>query len=155
ALETRVGGEELRRVRLASPFLLRTVDPPARAAEGRRVLGLRRLGKQIVFQLEGDLFLVLHLMIAGRLHWRPAGAKLAGKAALAAFDFSCGTLVLTEAGTKRRAALFLFQGEEALRSRSRRGLEVLEAGRDAIGAGLARGNDPMKRALADAARLAG
>src|SRR5689334_291072 len=117
ALEARVLGEELRRIRLANPFLLRTVAPPVGEAEGRRVVGLRRLGKQICIALEGELFVVLHLMIAGRLHWRAAGAKSTGKAALATFDFGTGTLLLTEAGTKRRAALFLFQGEEALRSR--------------------------------------
>src|SRR2546426_11832443 len=102
ALEARIAGARLERARVASPFLLRSVDPPLTDAAGRRVTGLRRLGKRIVIGLEGDLFLVLHLMIAGRLHWKPAGAKLGGKIGLAAFDFSSGTLVLTEAGTKRR-----------------------------------------------------
>src|SRR2546428_3075127 len=103
ALEARIAGARLERARVASPFLLRSVDPPLTDAAGRRVTGLRRLGKRIVVGLEGDLFLVLHLMIAGRLHWKPAGAKLPGKIGLAGFDFSSGTVVLTEAGTKRRA----------------------------------------------------
>ena len=116
ALEARIAGATLERMRLASPFLLRSVDPPHRRVTSRRVTGLRRLGKRIVIGLEGDLFVMLHLMIAGRLHWKPAGAKLPGKIGLAAFDFSSGTLVLTEAGTKRRAALYL----GARRGRARR-----------------------------------
>src|SRR5213592_3306540 len=104
ALEPRLRGARLERVRLLSPFVLRSVDPPLAAAAGRAVSGLRRLGKRIVIGLDGDLFLLLHLMIAGRLHWRPAGARPPGKIGLAALDFSTGTLVLTEAGTKRRAA---------------------------------------------------
>src|SRR5262249_8903827 len=115
ALEARIMGATLQRVRLASPFLLPSAVPPIPAATGRRVIGLRRLGKRIVIGLEGDLFLMLHLMIAGRLHWKAAGAKLAGKMRLAAFDFSSGTLVLTEAGSKRRAALYLVRGEAGLR----------------------------------------
>jgi formamidopyrimidine-DNA glycosylase len=115
ALEARIAGARLDRVRLASPFLLRSVDPPLSAAAGRRVTALRRLGKRIVIGLEGDVFLVLHLMIAGRLHWKPAGAKVPGKIGLAAFDFSTGTLTLTEAGTKRRAALYLVGGDARLR----------------------------------------
>src|SRR5258705_8554197 len=111
ALEARIAGARLERVRLANPFLLRSVDPPLAEASGRRVTRLGRLGKRIVIGLEGDLFLVLHLMIAGRLHWKNAGAKLPGKIGLAAFDFSSGTLVLTEAGTKRRAARYLVRSE--------------------------------------------
>src|SRR5947208_43328 len=127
ALERRVGGARLERVRVLSPFVLRSVDPPLAAAAGRTVSGLRRLGKRIVVGLESDLFLVLHLMIAGRLHWRPAGARPPGKIGLAAFDFATGTLVMTEAGTKKRAAIHLVRGEEALREHDPGGLEVLEA----------------------------
>src|SRR5882672_12768019 len=107
ALQARVAGARFERARLATPFLLRSVDPPLAAASGRRVTALRRLGKRIVIGLDGDVSLVLHLMIAGRLHWKKPGAKLPGKIGLAAFDFSTGTLTLTEAGTKRRAALYL------------------------------------------------
>ena len=110
ALEPRVVGKTLQRVCLSTPFLLRTVDPPLREAEGKRVAGVRRLGKRVVFEHEDDLFLVIHLMIAGRLHWKPAGAKPPGKVGLAAFDFESGTLLLTEAGTKRRASLPLLRG---------------------------------------------
>ena len=127
ALEQRILGARLERVRLASPFLLRSFDPPLRAAEGRAVQGLRRLGKRIAIALEGDLFLVLHLMIAGRLRWKEAGAKVPGKLGLAAFDFSTGTLLLTEAGTKKRAALHLVRGEDGLDALHQGGLEVLEA----------------------------
>src|SRR6185437_1930939 len=105
ALRTRVVGERLTKIRIASPFLLRTADPPLSSIEGQRVIELRRVGKRIVFGFENDLWLVLHLMIAGRLHWRAAGAKLAGRNQLAAFDFPRGSLVLTEAGAKRRASL--------------------------------------------------
>jgi formamidopyrimidine-DNA glycosylase len=120
-----------------------------RDAEGRRVVGLRRLGKRLVFELEGGLFLVLHLMIAGRLHWRPVGAKLGGRTALAAFDFPGGTLVLTEAGSKRRAALHLVRGEAALGAHDPGGLEVLEAGREEFGARLRQESHTLKRALTD------
>src|SRR5580765_8898472 len=107
ALEARIAGATLERVRLASPFLLRSVDPPIGEVTNRRVTGLRRLGKRIVIGLEGDLFVMLHLMIAGRLHWKPPGAKLPGKIGLAAFRFATGTLTLTEAGSKKRASLHL------------------------------------------------
>src|SRR4051812_14692740 len=110
ALRPRVEGQTLERVRLLSPFLLRSVEPPINEVHGTRVVGLRRLGKRIVLALENDLFLVLHLMIAGRLHWKPMGAKPPGKVGLAALDFSTGTLMLTEAGTKRRASLNLVRG---------------------------------------------
>src|SRR5688500_12118082 len=107
ALEPRIVGQTLLRVRVGSPFLLRTAEPSIREAEGKRVLGIRRVGKRIVLELEGGLFLMLHLMIAGRLHWRPRDAKIGSKNALAGFDFEEGTLVLTEAGSKHRAALHL------------------------------------------------
>jgi formamidopyrimidine-DNA glycosylase len=116
ALEPRIVGQRIEHVRLASPFLLRTVQPPLTDVEGRLVQELRRIGKRIAIGVEGDLWLVLHLMIAGRLHWRPAGAKLAGRKSLAAFDFPSGSLVLTEAGTRHRASLSVFASEEALRS---------------------------------------
>jgi formamidopyrimidine-DNA glycosylase len=149
ALASRIVGARFERARLATPFLLRSVDPPLAEASGRRVAGLRRLGKRIVIGLEGDLFLVLHLMIAGRLHWRTPGDKVPARIGLAAFDFSSGTLVLTEAGTKRRAALHLVRGEAGLREHDPGGLEVLEADRAAFQAALARENHTLKRALTD------
>ena len=149
ALEARIHGATLERVRLLSPFVLRSVEPPLAAAAGRRVRGLRRLGKRIVIELEGDLFLVLHLMIAGRLHWKPAGAKPPGRIGLAAFDFSTGTLTLTEAGTKRRAALYLARGEPALREHDPGGLEVLTVDAASFGEALARETHTLKRALTD------
>jgi formamidopyrimidine-DNA glycosylase len=142
-------------VRLASPFLLRSVDPPLAEAANRQVIGLRRLGKRIVIGLEGDISLMLHLMIAGRLHWRSAGAKPPGKIGLAAFDFSSGTLVLTEAGTKRRAALYLVRGEAGLREHDPGGLEVLDADLAAFSAALARENHTLKRSLTDPGILSG
>ena len=149
ALERRVRGRTLDEVRLRSPFLLRTVEPPLAAARGRAVTGLRRMGKRIVFALEGDLFLVLHLMIAGRLHWKPRGAKIPGRLGLAAFDFPDGALLLTEAGTKKRASLHVAQGEEGLEPFRRGGLEVLEGDAEAFGAALRRENHTLKRALTD------
>jgi formamidopyrimidine-DNA glycosylase len=148
ALEPRVVGKRLESVRLGSPFLLRSVAPPLAEAEGRRVVGLRRMGKRIVFALEGDLFLVLHLMIAGRLHWKGRGAKVGGKGALAAFDFEDGALVLTEAGSKRRASLH-FVGRSDLADFERGGLEVLESDLTAFRAALTRENHTVKRALTD------
>jgi formamidopyrimidine-DNA glycosylase len=148
-LRSRVAGDRLERIRVASPFLVRTYDPPLQAAHGRRVLDLCRMGKRIVFCLEDQLFLILHLMVAGRLHWRPRGAKLAGKAGLAALDFSAGTLVLTEAGTKRRASLHLVRGEAALRQHDPGGLEVLEADLESFRASLLHENHTLKRALTD------
>src|SRR5258706_9351332 len=121
-LQRRLSGQPLERVRLASPFLLRTVEPPLADAQGRRVLEVRRLGKRVVLAVDGDLFLVIHLMIAGRLHWKPHGAKIPGRVGLAAFDFPDGTLVLTEAGSKKRASLHVVRGEAALRAMSRGGL---------------------------------
>jgi formamidopyrimidine-DNA glycosylase len=149
ALEPRVVGQKLEQVRVASAFLLRTVQPPLSSAESRKVRELRRIGKRIAIGMEGDLWLVLHLMIAGRLHWRPPGAKLAGRNSLAAFDFSNGSLVLTEAGTRRRASLHVFSGEAGLRSIDPGGVEVfacdLETFRDALMAE----NRTLKRALTD------
>jgi formamidopyrimidine-DNA glycosylase len=149
ALEPRVVGQPLRQVRLGSPFLLRTFDPPITAVEGKRVVGLRRLGKRIVFDLEGDLHLVLHLMIAGRLHWRPSVENLLSRTRLAAFDFPEGTLLLTEAGSKKRAALHLVRGEAALAEHARGGLEVLESDLESFRAALTRENHTVKRALTD------
>ncbi len=149
ALEPRVVGQPLRQLRLGSPFLLRTFDPPITSVEGRRVIGLRRLGKRIVFDLEGDLHLVLHLMIAGRLHWRHSVESLASRTSLAAFDFPHGTLLLTEAGSKKRAALHLVRGEAALAEHARGGLEVLESDLESFRAALTRENHTVKRALTD------
>jgi formamidopyrimidine-DNA glycosylase len=148
-LEPRVTGQALEKVRLASPFLLRTVEPPITAAFGKRILGLSRLGKRIVFLLEGDLFLVLHLMIAGRLHWKPAGAKIPGKVGLAAFDFAGGTLLLTEAGSKKRASLYLVKGPSELARHNPGGLEVLEADEASFRAALVKENHTLKRTLTD------
>jgi formamidopyrimidine-DNA glycosylase len=149
ALDERVTGRRLERIRLASPFVLRSVDPPIRSAEGREVIGLRRLGKRIVLALDGDLFLVIHLMIAGRLRWLPAGGKLPGRLGLVAFDFSGGTLLLTEAGSKKRASLHLVRGEDGLAPFRRGGLEVLEADAAAFGEALRRESHTLKRALTD------
>src|SRR5579871_5743466 len=146
-LRPRLVGQLLERVRLASPFLLRSVEPPLAAAEGRPVRGVRRLGKRIVMALEPDLFLVLHLMIAGRLHWKPRGAKPPGKVGLAAFDFPGGTLILTEAGSRRRASLFVVRGETDLARHDPGGLEVLDADVEQFTAVLRRENHTLKRAL--------
>ncbi len=148
-LHRRVAGRALERVLVANPFLVRTYDPPLDAAEGKVVRGLRRLGKRIVFELDGELFLVLHLMIAGRLHWKPKGTKPPGKVGLAAFDFPDGTLTLTEAGTKRRASLHVIRGEDALAAHRLGGLEVLDADPDAFRAVLRQHNHTLKRALTD------
>jgi formamidopyrimidine-DNA glycosylase len=148
-LRPNVEGHTLNGVRLASPFLLRSVEPPISDARGRRVVGLRRLGKRIVFALEADLFLILHLMIAGRLQWKPRGAKPPGKVGLAAFDFDSGTLILTEAGTKRRASLYLVHGESELARHDPGGLEVLDATEKQFVAALRRENHTLKRALTD------
>ena len=149
ALRPRIVGARLERVRLANPFILRSVDPSPAEVSGRAVTGLRRLGKRIVIALEDELFVLLHLMIAGRLHWRAAGAKTPGKIGLAAFDFSTGTLVLTEAGTKRRASLHLVRGEAALREHDPGGLEVLEADLPAFSAALHAESHTVKRVLTD------
>jgi formamidopyrimidine-DNA glycosylase len=146
-LHRRVTGQPLQKVRLRSPFLLRSVHPPLVAAEGKTVRGLRRLGKRIVFELDDQLFLVLHLMIAGRLLWKAPGAKPPGKIGLAAFDFPAGTLILTEAGTKRRASLHLVQGEDRLAEHQPGGLEVLDANLTGFNAVLRRENHTLKRSL--------
>jgi formamidopyrimidine-DNA glycosylase len=149
ALESRVVGQPLERARIAKPFLLRSVDPPIAAANGKRVTGVRRMGKRIVLELEDDLFLVIHLMIAGRLRWVPAGAKVPGKIGLAAFDFPNGTLILTEAGSKRRASLWLVRGEASLEQFERGGLEIFESTRDEFAERLQRENHTLKRSLTD------
>ena len=148
-LAARVGWQTLERVQVASPFVLRTVDPPIGSLAGRRVRVVRRLGKRIVLGFEGDLFLVIHLMIAGRLRWRPPGKKLGGRMVLAAFVFPEGTLYLTEAGTTRRAMLHLVRGEAALAEFDRGGLDVLTATPAEFAERLASENHTVKRALAD------
>jgi formamidopyrimidine-DNA glycosylase len=149
ALEARVAGRPLERVRLASPFLVRTVDPPLTSLHGQVVRRLRRVGKRIVFEFDGPRFLVLHLMIAGRLRWKPAGAALTGRMSLAAFDFPDGTLVLTEAGSKKRASVHVIDGEQALADHDPGGLEVLDASREAFAARLAGERRTLKRAMTD------
>ena len=158
ALESRILGQTLESVRIVSPFLLRTANPPITAASGKKVLELRRLGKRICIALEGDLWLVLHLMIAGRLHWHPLKPSSGAKAArpkvspprsLAAFDFSNGSLVWTEAGSKKRASLHVVSGEDGLRSLNPGGLEVLESNLDDFAAALVSANHTLKRSLTD------
>jgi len=155
ALEARILGQTLERVRLGSVFLLRTVEPPIQSVEGRQVRELRRIGKRIAIGVEGDLWLVLHLMIAGRLHWKAAGAKIGGRQNLAAFDFSSGTLTLTEAGSKRRASLHVFAGEEALRSADPGGVEIFETNLEGFRAALTQENRTLKRALTDPRLISG
>jgi formamidopyrimidine-DNA glycosylase len=155
ALEPRMLGQPLERVRLASVFLLRTVDPPLASVEGRTVVALRRIGKRIGIGVDGDLWLVLHLMIAGRLHWRPAGAKLSGRQHLAGFDFPHGTLVLTEAGSKRRASLYVVRGEEALREIDPGGVEIFATDLEGFRAALSAENRTLKRALTDPRLISG
>ena len=149
ALSRRVLSHTLEKLRLANPFLLRTVDPAPADVAGKRVLGLRRLGKRIVFALEDDLFIVLHLMIAGRLKWLPKGAKVPGKVGLAAFDFDNGTLILTEAGSKRRASLHIVRGEDALQALDPGGMDVLGASYEEFRAALTRERHTLKRTLTD------
>lgn len=148
-LRPRVVGQPLERVRVTTPFLVRTVEPPLTAVEGRTVQGVGRLGKRIVFALEQRLFLVLHLMIAGRLHWKPRGVAVRGKNGLAAFDFPTGSLLLTEAGSKRRASLHLVEGPDALERLDPGGLEVLEAPVERFAERLRSTNHTLKRALSD------
>ena len=155
ALEPRIIGQPLQQVRLASPFLLRTAQPPLASAEGRVVEQLRRIGKRISIGVANDLWLVLHLMIAGRLHWRAPAAKLAGRQSLAAFDFPNGSLVLTEAGSKHRASLHLVSGEESLRSFDAGGIDVFTADLDSFRAALTVENHTLKRALTDPRLLSG
>src|SRR5579872_1781930 len=149
ALQARILGQTLERVRLISPFLLRTVDPPLAAVERKQVRELRRVGKRIAIGLEADLWLVLHLMIAGRLHWRGPHAKLAGRNSPAAFDFPNGTLVLTEAGSQKRASLHVVSGENNLRALDAGGLDVLNADLAGFSAALTSANHTLKRALTD------
>ena len=155
ALEPRVLGKRLERVRLGNPFLLRTVEPPLASADGLTVETLRRVGKRIAIGLEGDLWLVLHLMIAGRLHWKKIGAKLGGRQNLASFDFADGALVLTEAGSKRRASLHVIQGESTLDSLDAGGIDVFAADLDSFRAVLTAENHTLKRSLTDPRLLSG
>jgi formamidopyrimidine-DNA glycosylase len=155
ALETRIVGQKLERVRLESVFLLRSVDPPLSAAERKIVRELRRIGKRIAIGLDENIWLVLHLMIAGRLHWKAAEAKLAGRNALAAFDFPNGSLVLTEAGSKRRASLYVLRGEEALQAMNPGGVEVFEIDLDGFRVALTAENRTLKRALTDPRLISG
>jgi formamidopyrimidine-DNA glycosylase len=149
ALGPRILGRRINAIRLAAPFLLRSVDPPLTAAEGRTVVAVSRLGKRIVIETERELFLVVHLMIAGRFRWKAAGTKVPGKVGLLAIDFDTGTLILTEAGSKRRASLHVVQGRDALSQHDPGGLEVLSASRDAFAEALRRENHTLKRALTD------
>ncbi len=149
ALDERLVGKTLRRVRLGSPFVLRTAEPPLTAAEGRTVVALRRLGKRIALGLDGDLWLVIHLMVAGRLAWRKAGASVKARQTLAAFDVDEGTLVLTEAGTKKRASLHVVAGSDALHAMDPGGLDVFSIDADTFAKRLTRSNHTLKRALTD------
>jgi formamidopyrimidine-DNA glycosylase len=155
ALEARIVSQPIEHIRLVSPFLLRTVQPSITDVEGRIVRELRRIGKRIAIGVEGDLWVVLHLMIAGRLHWRPRGAKLAGRKSLAAFDFPNGSLVLTEAGTKHRASLYLFAGEEALQAVDPGGIDVFSSNLASFREALTAENRTLKRALTDPRILSG
>ena len=149
ALRPRIIGQRLQRIRLASPFLVRSVDPPIQFADGKLVTGLRRLGKRVVWELEDDVFLVIHLMIAGRFRWKDAGTKVPGKVGLAAFDFPTGTLLLTEAGSKRRASMNLVRGEQALAELDPGGIEVLGSTATDFAKALTGENHTLKRALTD------
>lgn len=155
ALEPRILGQPLTHIRIASPFLLRTVQPTIEEAEGHTVRTLRRIGKRIAIELDNGLWLVLHLMIAGRLHWRPLGAKLGGRNNLASFDFPNGSLVLTEAGSKRRASLHLFRDEAALNDIDPGGIDVFATDLEAFRAALTEENRTLKRALTDPRILSG
>ncbi|HEY3626643.1 MAG TPA: DNA-formamidopyrimidine glycosylase family protein [Terracidiphilus sp.] len=155
AIESRVMGQTLEGVRLGSVFLLRTVDPPLSSVAGKMVVGVRRIGKRIAMGVEGDVWLVLHLMIAGRLHWKQAGFKIAGRNALAAFDFPNGSLTLTEAGSKRRASLYVVKGEEGLRAMDPGGVEIFSSDLDQFRAALSAENRTLKRALTDPRLISG
>lgn len=155
ALRPRVVGQPLKQTRLKSPFLVRSVSPSLADLHGKEVIGLRRLGKRLVFAFQAEHFLVLHLMIAGRLHWKPAGAKLPGRVGLAAFDFPSGTLLLTEAGTRRRASLHVVRGEEELARHDPGGVEPLQADEAAFTAALTREVHTLKRTLTDPRLFAG
>ncbi len=149
ALEKRIVGQKIVSIRVASPFLLRTAVPPLKAAEGKTVMQIRRMGKRICIGLEGDLWVVLHLMIAGRLHWKERGVKLARPRGLAAFDFPNGSLLWTEAGSQKRASLHVVDGEEGLRALDPGGLDVLDADLEQFAARLTSANHTLKRALTD------
>jgi len=149
ALQQRIVGQKLTGVRLANPFLLRTVEPALSELNGKNVLDVRRVGKRIVIELDDALFIVIHLMIAGRLRWLPIGAKIPGKLGLAAFDFSNGTLLLTEAGSKRRASLHLVRGEQGIRALDPGGVEVLETDLETFRSLLRRERHTLKRSLTD------
>jgi len=149
ALSERILNQSIQKIRIGSPFVLRSFDPPIGVAEGKKVLALHRLGKRIVFVLEDELFLIVHLMIAGRFHWKPKGAKLARRYGQAAFDFPNGTLLLTEAGTKKRASIHLVRGEAALNEHDPGGLEVLDATLEQFKEALIRENHTLKRSLTD------
>jgi len=149
ALAQRIVGQPLERARITSPSLLRTVDPPLAAAEGRKVVGLRRIGKRIVWEMEGGIFLVLHLMIAGRFKWRPQGTSPPARVGLASFDFPTGTLLLTEASPKHRASLHVVEGEAGLAAHDPGGLDVLAADLDAFRTRLQSESHTLKRALTD------
>ena len=155
ALQPRIVGRRLERIRLASPFLVRSFDPPIDRAYGKTVVSLGRLGKRLVWELEGELFLVIHLMIAGRFRWLGPAAKIPGKVGLAAFDFPEGSLVLTEAGSKRRASMYLVRGAQELVGHDPGGLEVLTSSAQAFGDALTRENHTLKRALTDPHLLSG
>jgi len=155
ALAPRVIGKPLERVRLGSPFVLRSVEPPLSGTFGRKIVGLRRLGKRLVFELEGELFIVIHLMIAGRLQWKAAGATLPARAGLAAFDFPDGTLLLTELSTKKRASIHVASGEAALRTFDRGGLDVMHAHLDDFATRARLENHTLKRTLTDPRLFAG
>ena len=155
ALRSRILNHPLQRIRVASPFLVRSFDPPIEQAHGKRIIGLRRLGKRLVWELEGGLFLVIHLMIAGRFKFLESGAKIPGKVGLAAFDFPNGSLILTEAGSKRRASLYLLRGEKELAGHDPGGIDVLSSTVEQFGAALTRENHTLKRALTDPHLLSG
>ena len=155
ALRSRIFGHRLDRIRLASPFLVRSFDPPINQAHGKQVIGLSRLGKRLVWALEDDLFVVIHLMIAGRFKWLDTGAKIPGKVGLAAFDFASGSLILTEAGSQRRASLYLVRGQNALAEHDPGGLEVMTSTPQQFGEALTRENHTLKRALTDPHLLSG
>jgi formamidopyrimidine-DNA glycosylase len=155
ALRQRIVGHTLEQIRLASPFLVRSVDPPIEQASGRRVVALRRLGKRLVWQLDGELFLIVHLMIAGRFKWVDRGAKVPRKVGLAAFDFDNGSLILTEAGSQRRASLYLVRGETDVAAHDPGGLEVLTSSAEEFGRALTIENHTLKRALTDPHLLSG
>jgi len=154
-LEALVGGRHLLRIRLASPWVLRTVEPPLTAIEGKRVVGMRRIGKRLVLELDGDLFVVVHLMVAGRLRMRPAGSPIPAKRGLAAFDFPHVTILLTEEGTKKRASIHLVAGEGGLAAHDRGGVEPLTMTAAQLGEALRRERHTLKRALTDARLVSG